>query len=105
MANLPIDGQRVALKHTSPLAKAQDLDDLFSLERMQQSVPPEALVLGVKLEELGTYVARKMGIDPALIRPEAEKRPHCKRRPRRCWRRCKRRRRHDHARREWRDPV
>jgi hypothetical protein len=73
MANLPIDGQRVALKHTSPLAKAQDLDDLFSLERMQQSVPPEALVLGVKLEELGTYVARKMGIDPALIRPEAEK--------------------------------
>lgn len=73
MARMRIDGRQVTLKHTSPLARAQDQDDLLALGRTVESTPKEAFALGVKVEELGAWVAEKTGLDPRLIRDPAER--------------------------------
>lgn len=73
MAPVRIDGRQITLKHTSPLARAQDLDDLITLQQTLESVPPESIPIGIKIEELGTWVAEKTGLDPRLIRDPGEK--------------------------------
>lgn len=73
MPNIRVDGREVTLKHLSPLARAQDMEDLLTLQRTQEVTPPEAFALGVKIEELGGWVAQKTGLDPRLIRDPAER--------------------------------
>ena len=73
MANVRIDGQNVTLKHTSPLARAQDMDDLETLRLTLESAPEESIAMGIKIEDLGAWVAEKTGLDPRLIRDEAER--------------------------------
>lgn len=73
MAELKIDGRGLTLKHTSPLARAQDIDDLETLRLTLESAPQESVALGVKIEELGAWVAEKTGLDPRLIREPAER--------------------------------
>ncbi len=74
MARMRIDGRQVTLKHLSPLARAQDMDDLLTLERTLTSAPEESIALGIKMEDLGAWVADKTGLDPRLVRDEAERR-------------------------------
>ena len=70
---LKVDGRLITLKHLSPLARAQDMDDLAILERTIQVTPEESFALGVKVEDLGAWVAEKTGLDPRLIRDPAER--------------------------------
>ena len=76
MANIPVDGRQVTLKHTNPLARAQDLDDLMALQRtieVASLTGDETVALGIKIEDLGAWVAEKSGLDPRLIRDDAER--------------------------------
>ena len=76
LANIPVDGRQVTLKHTNPLARAQDLDDLMTLQRtieVASLAGEETVALGIKIEDLGAWVAEKTGLDPRLIRDEAER--------------------------------
>jgi len=73
MADIRLDGRMLKLKHLSPLARAQDMDDLLTLQQTQESVPDESFALGIKVEELGQWVAEKTGLDPRLIRSEGER--------------------------------
>ena len=74
MPNMRIDGRQVTLKHTSPLARVQDLDDLITLQRTREAAGGDEIFgMGVKIEELGTWVAEKTGLDPRLIRDPGEK--------------------------------
>ena len=76
MANIPVDGRQVTLKHTNPLARAQDLDDLMALQRtieVASLTGDETVALGIKIEDLAAWVAEKSGLDPRLIRDEAER--------------------------------
>lgn len=73
---LRIDGTTVTLKHQSPLARAQDLDELLNLQFGLEVLAPlgqEVVALGVKVEDLAAWVAEKFGLDPELIRPKAER--------------------------------
>lgn len=74
--NIEIDGRRITLKHLSPLARAQDMDELMTLERTLEiggAAGPEVLALGLKIEELAGWVAKRTGLDPRLIRDPGEK--------------------------------
>lgn len=73
MPNIRLDGRQVTLKHLSPLARAQDMDDLLALQHTLGTVPQEVAALGIKIEELAAWVARKTGLDPHLIRDEGER--------------------------------
>jgi hypothetical protein len=76
MPNVRIDGRQVTLKHTSPLARAQDMDDLLTLQQTLETAGlagPESVALGIKVEDLASWVAKKTGLDPRLIRDPAER--------------------------------
>jgi hypothetical protein len=71
-----VDGREVTIKHTSPLARAQDQEDLVALNQYISTVGqlgPEVLALGTKLEDLPAFVGDKLGIDQDLLRDEAER--------------------------------
>lgn len=73
---LRIDGKEVRIKHTSPIAKAMDLEDVQTVMEAaamaQQIAGPEMAMLGLKMEEIPGYIAHKLGVDPSLRRSEAE---------------------------------
>lgn len=73
MPPLRIDGRTITLKHQSPLARAQDMDDLMTLERTMAAIPQEVAPMAIKIEELGAWVAKKTGLDPRLVRSEQER--------------------------------
>ena len=73
MPKLKVDGREVTLKHLSPLARAQDMDDLMTLQRTLEVTPEASIAIGIKVEDLGAWVAKKTGLDPRLIRDPAEK--------------------------------
>lgn len=73
MPDIKVDGREVTLKHLSPLARAQDMEDLLTLQRTLEVAPAESVALGIKVEELGSWVATKTGLDPRLIRDAGER--------------------------------
>lgn len=73
MAQMRIDGRLLTLKHLSPLARAQDMDDLLTLQRTLEITPEASVAIGIKIEDLGSWVAEKTGLDPRLIRDPQEK--------------------------------
>lgn len=73
MPNIRLDGRTMTLKHTSPLARAQDLEDLVTLQQTLEAAPEASIALGIKIEELGSWVAKKTGLDPLLIREPSER--------------------------------
>lgn len=74
---LTIDGREVTLKHTSPLSRAQDQSDLIALEQYFQignnSIGPELMALGTRVEEVPEFIAKRTGLPQELIRPEDER--------------------------------
>jgi hypothetical protein len=74
---IQLDGRDVDVKFTSPLARAQDGEDLLSLQQAIQFVAnnagPELIATSFKVEDFGSYVARKTGMASELVRSDAEK--------------------------------
>lgn len=74
--DIKVDGKDVTIKQTSPLAKAEDLEDFQNtqlwLSTLSQFIPPEVLALKVKIEELPGEFQKQLGTNPNLIRSEAE---------------------------------
>lgn len=74
--DIRVDGKEVTIKHTSPLARAQDQEDLIAVQQwieLGAAVGPEVFGLGAKVESLPNYIGKKLGIDQDLMRTEAEK--------------------------------
>ena len=76
IAQLRVDGKDVTMKQTSPLAQAEDLENFQNtqlwLSTMAQFVPQEILALKVKVEDLPEEFQKQLGVNPKLIRSEAE---------------------------------
>ncbi len=73
---LRVDGRTLTLKHQSPLARAQDHDEILTVQQGLDMMAPlgdEALALGVKVEDLSSWIAEKLGWDPRLIRSGDER--------------------------------
>lgn len=70
-----VDGKEVTIKFTSPMARAQDVEELQALSNFfqyAQMIPQESLMARVKIEELPRFVASKTGIPQSLIRTDQE---------------------------------
>jgi hypothetical protein len=76
MAPFRVDGREVTLKHTSPLARAQDNEELMSLRTALEMTLPfgqQAVAMSFKTEAIGEYIAKRAGVDVELIRSDAER--------------------------------
>ena len=74
--DLKVDGKEVTIKHTSPLARAQDQEDLMAMQQwieMGSSVGPEAFALSAKVEDIPGWIGKKLGVEQDLMRTEGEK--------------------------------
>lgn len=78
MPAISIDGREVTIKHTSPLAKIEDQEDLIGfsdfLNIMDRIEPhsPGVTALTVKIEDVATYISDKTGGFEQLIRTPDE---------------------------------
>ena len=74
---IELDGRQVAIKFMSPLARAQDGEDILNVQQavqfVLQNAGPDQAKIGFKLEDFGTWVAGKTGMPAELVRSEAEK--------------------------------
>ncbi len=72
-----INGREIGVKFTSPLARAQDLSELDSLESAigatARIAGPEMVHFAFKTEDIGEFIAKKTGMDPSLVRSEGER--------------------------------
>lgn len=73
-----INGRVVTIKYTSPFAKSQSAEEIAALLRTCQagdlvSIGPEVVKLGIKVEDIPAWIARKEGVDEDLIRSPDEK--------------------------------
>ncbi len=71
-----VDGRNIQLEYQSPLARAQDQEELLDMQQgmaLVKEIAPEALPLGIKIEDLAAFVANKLGMDPRLIRSPEER--------------------------------
>ena len=77
MANFKVDGKQVTLKHTSPLARAQDNEELMAYQNFTQmalsTVGPEVFQLSVKTDEIPEWLAQKTGFPAQLVRTADER--------------------------------
>ena len=76
IADFKVDGKEVTIKHTSPLARAQDQEDVMAVQQFMEmagALGPEVFALGTKLEDMPGYIGQKLGIDQKLLRSEEER--------------------------------
>ena len=76
IGDFKVDGREVTIKHTSPLARAQDQEDLLAIQQFMQmtiGLGPEIFGLGTKVEDLPSWIGQKLGLDQALLRSEQER--------------------------------
>jgi len=76
MAPIIVDGKMVTVKYVSPLARAQDEEDLMALDgalARAAQLGEAVLAQGYKLEDIPAWIARKTGMDPELVRTEEER--------------------------------
>jgi hypothetical protein len=74
--DVKVDGRLVTIKHTSPLARAQDQEDLLSMQQFMEmgaAFGPEMFGLGAKLEDIVAWTGHKLGIEQKLLRTAAER--------------------------------
>jgi len=74
---IELDGRDVEVKFTSPLARAQDSEDILSVQQAVEFVlataGPDQVQMAFKIEDFGTWVAEKTGMSSELVRDDAEK--------------------------------
>lgn len=71
-----VDGREVRVRPISPLARAQDQEDLVIWQTLWEQVSqlgPEVAMLGVKVEDVPEYLADKLGLPSKLMRTERER--------------------------------
>lgn len=76
LPDISVDGKEVTIKHTSPLARAQDQEDLLAMQQFMQmgaAFGPEAFALGAKIEDTVVWIGQKLGIEQKLLRTEQER--------------------------------
>lgn len=74
--DIRVDGKEVTIKHTSPLARAQDQEDLLNMQQFLTTIGqlgPEVAMMGAKMEDIPAWVGRKLGIEQKLMRDEQER--------------------------------
>lgn len=74
---IQIGGKEIAVKFTSPLARAQDSDDLLAVQQAYEftlaTAGPQMAPLQFKVEDFGKYASEKMGAPSELLRSETER--------------------------------
>lgn len=73
---IKVDGKRIKIVPTSPLATQQNLDDLESTVQwleINKGLGMEILGLGVRLEDFPQWSAEKLGVDQLLVREDVER--------------------------------
>ena len=74
---MTLGGRDIEIKFTSPLARAQDGEDLMAVQQAVQftleSAGPEQAKMAFKLEDFGTWAAEKTGMASELVRSQSEK--------------------------------
>jgi hypothetical protein len=76
LPDMQVDGREVTIKHTSPLARAQDQEDLIAMQQFMEmgaGFGPEAFALGAKIEDMPAWIGHKLGIEQKLLRTEQER--------------------------------
>jgi hypothetical protein len=76
MAPFKVDGREVTLKHLSPLARAQDNEELMALRTaLEMTMPfgPQAVQMSFRTESVGEYIGKRAGVDSSLLRTDAER--------------------------------
>lgn len=72
-----MDREAVDVKFTSPLARAQDMEDILSVQQAVEFVMAtggaEAVMASFKLDEFGKWVSGKTGMPQELLRSDQEK--------------------------------
>jgi hypothetical protein len=72
-----LGGRDVQVKFVSPLARAQDMEDLASVSQaiqfVGQTAGPEFIRMAYRLEHLGKWAAQKTGMPTELVRPDEER--------------------------------
>ena len=76
ISSMEVGGRDVDVKFLSPLAKAQDAEDLISAQQavqfVLQTASPDHVKMSFKLEEFGRWAAEKTGMPAELVRSEQE---------------------------------
>ena len=74
---LQLDGRDIEIKFLSPLARAQDAEDIINVQQavqfVLQNAGPDQAKIGFKQEDFGTWVASKTGMPAELVRTPSEK--------------------------------
>ena len=74
---LQLDGRDIEIKFLSPLARAQDAEDIINVQQavqfVLQNAGPDQAKIGFKQEDFGTWVASKTGMPAELVRTPTEK--------------------------------
>jgi len=74
---LKVNGKEIDFKLKSPLANAENLEDFQNIQAwygfLQASLPEEALIGSVKIEEMPKITASKLGVTSDLVRTEEER--------------------------------
>jgi hypothetical protein len=74
---IELEGRDVKVKFTSPLARAQDGEDLLAVQQAVNFVlgtsGPEQVQMAYKTENFGTWAATKTGMPSELVRSDMEK--------------------------------
>ena len=71
-----VNGREVKVTPTSPLARAQDMEDINNIDRLivftQKNFGPQLVNLFIKGEDVTPYVGEKLGVPSRLIRQKQE---------------------------------
>ena len=74
--SIELDGKEIALKHTSPISRIMDQEDLQNLQMAigeASAFGPETLMLTFDVEKTCEYIAQKRGVSPSLYRDEKQR--------------------------------
>lgn len=75
--DLKVDGKQITIKHTSPLAQAEDLEDFQNIQTWAAAnielLGPEVFMGTAKVEDFPKTTGKLLGIPEALIRDDRER--------------------------------
>lgn len=73
---IKVDGKEITLKHTSPISRVMDQEDLQNLQQAVAEVSifgEELPMLTFDVEKCGEFIAEKRGVSPSLYRDENQR--------------------------------